>query len=167
MREGKSTSGVVNAPRRFGVPKHQGLGPLHYAGGGDTDQRPHPWRTLPSGCALLPGREAPGLRYQLCRSKGQAGGPSGRRDPSVPADRTTCWVRRRRQGRYLLRAAPAAASIRDLRKRGRRHGDHAGPPGIASSGMRMRTWSCGKDGGRAVGGRGTKCAHACVGQRRV
>lgn len=65
----------------------------------------------------------------------------------APADRTmTTGVPRRRQGRYLLRAAPAAASTWDLRKRRRRHGNHAGPPGTA---------------GRAGGGQqAARCAHA-------
>lgn len=40
---------------------------LHFEGGGDTDQRPHRRRMLRGGCVLLPGREAPRLRYQLRR----------------------------------------------------------------------------------------------------
>lgn len=48
----------------FGVPKHRGLGPVlalcTLEVEGDTDQRSHRRRILPDGCALLPGREAPG-----------------------------------------------------------------------------------------------------------
>lgn len=80
----KYTSGVVNAPRRFGVPKHRGLGPIlalcTLEVEGYTDQRPHRRR-------MLPGGEAPGLRYQLRRSKA-CPRPERTERPAVPSPGT-------------------------------------------------------------------------------
>lgn len=143
---------------------------------GNTDQRPPPTAHAPGWVCAAPGLGGTGATLPAPPKQGEAGGPSEPRDPRrrapgrpAPADRTrAAGGRRRRQGRYLLHAPTAAASTRDLRKRGRRHGNHAGPPGTASLCIRMRTWHCGKDGGPAgAWGRGTRCAHACLGQGRV
>lgn len=130
---------------------------------------------LSGGCALLPGREAPGLRYQLRRGKAR---------PEARVNRKTRgaglgggWHRLTGPG---LRGA--AAAPRPL-PAPRCYGSclHPGPKEARASpwrprraswdrylDARMRTWHSGKDGGPAgVWGRGTRCAHACLEQGRV
>lgn len=84
---------------------------LHFGGEGDTDQRPHWQRKLRGGCALLRGREAPGLRYQIRRGKARADGETR---GAWPREEPVRRLRRGRRWLTGLRLRGEAAALRPL-----------------------------------------------------
>lgn len=91
---------------------------LHFEGGGDTDKRPHRRRMLRGGCALLPGREASRLRYQLRRRTEQTERPAatglGGACPAAPGKRTPADKTKTAGGGGGAKAVTCSALLQQL-----------------------------------------------------